>query len=166
MTGASWTLVSNSGREKVTWFARRRERGDDAVLTCDILLEGQFFGDALGSGRPDPPPDFGLEIRGLAIRLSTLQRLHEHLQRWLELPLAEMRTSRLELDCDMGGLFDQHVHLILGDRADILASGHPVATVKYLVGRMSGELSFLTDPSGLASLCEDLAATINPAARG
>ena len=162
----SWALVSRSGRERVTWHVRAVEgTGADAVLTCDIALSGQFFGESLGSGRPEAPPDFSLEIRGLLLRLSTLQRLYDHLKRWLDLPLAEMRSTRLRLDCDMGGLFDQDVRLLLGERADTLSSGHPVATVKYIVGRMSGELSFVTDPSCLASLCEEVGAALRRESR-
>lgn len=160
-SGVSWQLSSHGGREQVTWHARRAEgTGDEAVLTCDIVLVGRFFGETLGSGPPDASPDFSLEIRGLAVRIPTLQRLHDHLTRWLDLPLAEMRTARLEVDCDMGGLFDQDVRLILGDRQDTLSSGRPIATLKYLVGRMSGELSFVTDPTCLVSLRDGVDAAI------
>ena len=164
----SWALASSSGGERVTWRVRSVEGcGDDTVLACDIILQGRFFGESLGSSHPDAPPDFDLEIRGLAVRIATLQRLHEHLQRWLELPLAEMRTARLQLDCDMGGLFDQDVRLILGDRVDTLSAGRPVATVQYVVGRMSGGMSFVTDQTCLGTLREGVEAAIRsvPATR-
>lgn len=163
--GVSWTLASSTGREKATWVVRQAEgAGGDAALRCHIILEGRFFGETLGSGSPAASPaaspDFRLEINGLAIRISTLQRLHDHLARWLDLPLSGMRAARLALDCDMGGLFDQDVRLILGDRADTLSSGRPVATVKYVVGRMSGEMVFVTDQSCLAVLRDALDAGI------
>ena len=148
-----WSLVSNSGRERITWLPTGIEGiGDEAALRCDIVLEGRFFGEALESGPPGAPADFALTIRGLSVRVSTLERLFDLLKQWRDLPLSQMRTRRLELDCDMGGLFDQQVRLIVGDRSDTLSSGHPVATVRYVVGRMSGELSFVTDQSCLFGL--------------
>lgn len=157
----SWGLVSSSGRDRVTWLATAIEDGGDGpALRCDIALEGRFFGESLDSGSREPGPDFRLDIRGLAIGISTLVRLHDHLKRWLDLPLAEMGRTRLELDCDMGSLFDQQVLLIVGQRADVLSSGHPVATVKYIVGRMSGEMSFVTDQSCLSGLRAGIGETL------
>lgn len=153
ITEHSWSLVSNSGRERVRWLARAIEKaGAEAALRCDIFLEGRYFGASLDSEAADDPADFRLEIRGLSVRITTLERLHDHLKRWLDLPLSELRRTRLDLDCDMGGLFDQQLRLIVGERPDVLSSGHPVATVKYIVGRMSGEMAFVTDQSCLSGL--------------
>jgi hypothetical protein len=157
-TEASWEVVSSSGRERAAWLARPVEDpGSAEALTCDVVLIGRFFGASLDAAPPGPSPDFGLEMRGLAVRIATLQRLHAHLRSWLDLPLAEQRRTRLAFDCEMGGLFDQDVRLILGERADTLSAGHPVATVKFVVGRMSGEMSFVTDQTCLAALCAGLA---------
>jgi len=157
-TEASWEIVSSSGRERAAWLARPAAGpGSAEALTCDVVLTGRFFGASLDAAPPGGSPDFTLAVRGLAVRIATLQRLHAQLRSWLDLPLAEQRRTRLALDCEMGGLFDQDVRLILGERADTLSAGHPVATVKFVIGRMSGEMSFVTDQTCLGSLCAGLA---------
>jgi|KBSSwiStaDraftv2_1062776.scaffolds.fasta_scaffold615487_2 hypothetical protein len=162
----SWQLASSTGREAVTWVARSvDDSGPETALVCDVALAGRFYGAALEARPATAQPDFHLDIRGLAITVSTLERLHDHLTRWLSLPPLEQRKTALGLDCDLGSLFDQHVRLLLGERADTLSGGQPVATVRYVVGRMTGELWFAAEPDGLSSFSEQIRAGLRWASR-
>ncbi|ANM31619.1 hypothetical protein ABI59_21765 [Acidobacteria bacterium Mor1] len=153
----SWTLPSNSGRERATWSVTdENEDAGERIYTCRVLLEGSFYGETLSSGEAGPAQDFGLVIHGLQVRHTVLNRLLSHLQEWLELPPAQLRSRELELSCGVGGLFDQALRLRFGPREDILSGGHPVATLEYVVGRMKGELSFAVALSGLQTMTAEL----------
>jgi hypothetical protein len=157
----TWQLVSSSGRERVVWTARGVDKpGDDAELVCDIALTGRFYGATFDAAPPGALPDFNLTVRGLAVRVSNMRRLHDHVRGWLDLSPAEMRRNTLAIDCAMGSLYDQDLRLILGRRDDTLSAGHPVATVRCIAGRLKGELSFVTDPNCLAALCDGLRAAM------
>jgi hypothetical protein len=163
MSLATWELVSSSGRESARWTVVRENRAaNEPVLFCDVALAGNYFGEPLSVDTVRPGRDFTLEMHGLAVPISTLIRLLTIMRTWLTLSLSELRSSNLALDCEMGGLFDQRVALVIGDRADTISSGHPVATMKYVVGRMKGELSFVTDQSCLASFCRGIDAAVCP----
>jgi hypothetical protein len=162
----SWQLASATGREHITWSARGLEgSGAEDSILCDVALSGRYYGAALEARPATAPPDFHLGIRGLAVWVSTLERLHDHLTRWLSLSPLEQKNTALGLDCDMGSLFDQHVRLLLGERADTLSGGQPVATVRYVVGRMTGELWFATEATGLSTFSEQIRSGLRWASR-
>jgi len=162
----SWQLVSGAGREKITWTARALDgSGSEDAILCDVTLEGRYFGAALEMRPASETPDVHLEIRKLAVTVSTLERLHDHLTRWLSLPSFEQRRTPLGVDCDMGSLFDQHVRLLLGERADTLSGGQPVATVRYVVGRMTGEMWFATEAEELSMFSEQIRSALRWSAR-
>ncbi|HEV8199730.1 MAG TPA: hypothetical protein VGS03_06890 [Candidatus Polarisedimenticolia bacterium] len=162
----SWQLASGTGREHMTWTARGiDDSGAETTLVCDVALAGRFFGAALEARPAGKQPDFHLDIRGLTVTVSTLERLHDHLTRWLSLPPFEQSRTPLGLDCDMGSLFDQHVRLLLGERADTLSGGRPVATVRYVVGRMTGEMWFATEADGLSTFSEQIRSGLRWSAR-
>ena len=62
--------------------------------------------------------------------------------------------------CTMGRLFDQSLLFELGVRGDTLAGGQPVATFRYVVGRMRGEMNFPTEPSRLRELARGIRAAV------
>ena len=160
MTMPSWQLNSTSGRESVCWEIREfplPQRGN--ALVCDICLAGEYFGAALG-GDTSELRDYSLVLRGLAVGMVELERLVAFLRSWLQLPLAEQAQHPLALECKVGGLFDQDVIMVLGERADVLSDGKPVATFRYVTGRLRGELSFVTDPSCLRGLCQGIDAAL------
>lgn len=150
-----WELPSNSGREVGRWSvtALHRERGE-TTLCCDVELEGRFFGEAPAMGSPHELQDYHLVIHGLYLRRSELSRLVRALRDWLDLPPERLRDHAFEWSGGMGGSSDQHVRLTFGQREDVLSDGHPVATVEFAVGRLSGELSYPTDQSCLRLLVE------------
>jgi hypothetical protein len=165
-TPPAWRLSSGGGREKATWVARSLDdSGPETAIVCDVTLSGRFFGASLDARGAEEHPDFDLEVRGLAVTVSTLERLHDHLTRWLSLPALEQRRTTLGLDCDMGSLFDQHVRLLLGERPDTLSAGQPVATLRYVMGRMAGEMWFATDADGLGRFSEEVRSALRWSAR-
>ncbi len=153
MPPSFWQLSSSSGRETVRWDVRE-VRATEGALVCDVRLEGQYFGDGLGEA--SAAPDYGLLFRGLAIRVADLERLCSYLGEWLRLPIGEQARHPLSVVCDVGGLFDQSLTLSLGHRDDTLSGGHPTATFRYIAGRLTGELSFVVDPSCLQVLCDGI----------
>src|SRR5262249_25093557 len=149
MESSSWQLTSSSGREWVRWDLQEvHAREQRAALICDIHLEGQYFGAALG-GEATGVRDYHLLLGGLAIGRDELERLSLYLRQWLQLPLAQQARRPPALTCNVGGLFDQSLTMTLGQRDDTLSGGRPVATFRYIVGRLTGELSFVTDQSCL-----------------
>jgi hypothetical protein len=156
----SWQLSSNSGRESVSWEIREFPAVQrDHAFVCDIRLAGQYFGPTLG-GDASKPPDYDLVLRGLAVGVAELERLATFLRTWLQLPLAEQAAHPLALECKVGGLFDQNVIMVLGERDDILSGGKPVAAFRYVTGRLKGELSFVTDQSCLRGLSDGIDAVL------
>jgi len=156
MNASSWELLSSDGRESARWIVLERDAlAPEPAFLCDVILAGHYFSAPLAAGSgSEASRDFTLELRRLAVPTRTLDRLVTALQAWLDQPARELDASRLALDCELGGLFDQRLRLVLGERADTLSSGHPVATLSYTVGRLRGELSFVTDPACLAAFCE------------
>jgi hypothetical protein len=137
-------LRSITDRESVAWTVR--ERASDA-LVCDAGLSGTYYDRVL-----DPvggEPDFLLVLRGLRLPLHELERL-----------AGELEAGSIALACSMGRLFDQSLLFELGVRDDTLAAGRPLATFRYVVGRMRGEMVFPTDPSRLSSLARGIGATV------
>ena len=152
MTDA-FSLPSSTGRESVTW--RIRGRGEGAVgtvLTCEVTLAGSYYDGVLASG--EQAPDFCLALRGLKLWARDLERLVERIETWL---VESSQAARpIALSCSMGGLFDQSLLFELGPRDDTLSGGRPVASFRYITGRMTGEMVFPTDPSCLRGFVEGI----------
>jgi len=107
--------------------------------------------------------DYGLVLKGLAICVTELERLATFLDSWLRLSLAEQTQHAPSIECSVGGLFDQSLVMCLGERDDTLSGGKPVATFRYVTGRMKGELSFVTDQSCLRALSDGIRAALTRA---
>jgi len=149
----AWMLSSSTDRESVSWAVRSTEDGKDGrTLVCDVTFAGHYYDGVLDSGVVEP--DFRLVLRGLALRAHDLERLVDRLEAWLALPPSEQARAPVALACSMGGLFDQSLLFELGTRDDMLAGQRPVATFRYIVGRMTGAMSFPTDPDCLRGFVE------------
>lgn len=160
MAKVSWHLNSSSGRDSVSWDAvADLPRAQPEVVLCDIQLAGEYYGAALADSASGLR-DYSLTLRGMAVGMRELQRMCSTIESWLDLSLAEQARQRLGLDCSVGGLFDQSLVLSLGSRDDIISGGKPVATFKYLVGSMRGELVFVTDQSCLRELTTGIRAAL------
>jgi hypothetical protein len=158
MSEWGWELSSVSGREAARWTVTGCDgRGEDAALTCDVRLEGQYYGEALAARSPGDVPDFALVLRGLDLRRRELDRLAEYLAEWLALPPAALGDQRAGFTCGMGALFDQSLILTVGRRDDTRSAGRPVATLAYGVGRMRGEMSYVIDHRCLGRLAAGIA---------
>jgi len=150
-----WVLSSSSGRESVSWRVRSIDRGKDGlVLVCDVTLAGFYYDGVLDSGAVEP--DFRLVLHGLELRTRELERLVDRLEAWRALSLSELASAPITLECSMGDLFDQSLLFELGRKDDTLAGGRLVATFRYVVGRMTGEMSFPTDPGCLRGLADGI----------
>ena len=159
-----WELPSSSGRETSRWTVTEiNGEGAERSFRCDVVLEGQFYGETLDSSSASDLRDFDLVVRGLQLRHDELSRLVDTLREWLGLPLAQLRDHVLEISCGMGGLFDQSLCLTLGQRADTISDGRPVATLEYIVGRLRGELSYPVDQSCLRIMAEGIEAVLGHA---
>ena len=160
MTIGSWQLASNSGREVARWDVHERhETSRGVALTCDVQLEGQYFGAALGG--LSEMRDYRLLLRDLSVGTLELGRLSSYLGEWLRLPLAEQVSHPLTFVCNVGELFDQSLTMTLGGRDDTLSDGKPVVTLGFIVGRLRGELVFVTDQKCLGLFCADIGAMLH-----
>ncbi len=127
--------------------------GEKSRLVCDVVLTGAGLPAALASGAGvEDGPGFSLSFPGLEVSIAGLARLSALVGEWLGLPAPERAGRRLGIDCDMGSLFDRKLTLRIGERADTVSAGFPVATLSYSAGRLTGEFSFLTDERGLEEL--------------
>jgi len=161
MSEWGWGLSSVSGREATRWTVRGSDgRGVDGTLTCDVRLEGQYYGEALGAQPPGDVPDFALVLRGLDLRRRELDRLAGYLAEWLALPPAALGDQGAGFTCGMGALFDQRLTLTVGRRDDTRSAGRPVATLAYGVGRMRGEMSYVIDHQCLRHLAAGIAGAL------
>lgn len=166
MSNSFWQLNSNSGRESVRWdLSGERTSQNSKVLLCDVQLTGQYFGATLGGDDPKLR-DYALVLRRLAIGVPELDRLSSFLRSWLHLPLADQANHPPAFDANVGGLFDQSLIMSLGKRDDTISAGKPVATFRYIAGRLRGELSFVTDQSCLRILSEGIDAVLESTAIG
>jgi hypothetical protein len=159
---ASWELPGSSGIETTRWdVIDVHGQGNERTYRCDISLQGRFYGETLDPTTADGMQDFCLVIRGLQLRHDGLLRFTAQIREWLALPAPELPRSRLEVSCEMGGLFDQSLRLTLGQRDDMLSGRGPIATLSYLIGRMKGELAYPVDQSCLGSMADGMERCIN-----
>jgi GNAT superfamily N-acetyltransferase len=157
-------LASESGRESIRWEVReRRETRLGPALRCDVSLTGAYFGEGLADApvRPVPgAPDYLLVFRNFMVGLAEMNRLQTHLDEWLRLSASEQASHPLGIDCTLGSLFDQSLVLAIGQRADVLSGGLPVATLRFVAGRTEGEMSFVAGPAALQELSRGLASCL------
>ena len=147
----AWELKSNSGSERIRWDVRSANgAGDSLTLVCDLSVRASSW--RSGSN----PGDVDLTIHELYVRGGSLDLLERHLRAWVELPLAELARTPLEYSTDAGGVFDSGVRLGFGPRADLIASHHPCVTLRYDVGRLAVEFSFVTDQTCIRELCDGI----------
>jgi len=154
-----WMLSSGCGRESASWVVRSIDRSKDgSTLVCDVTLAGIYYAAVLDSRAAEP--DFRLALHGLKLWTRELERLVDSLEAWLALPLPELARVPIALECSMGGLFDQSLRFELGARDDTLAGGKPVATLRYIVGRMTGQMWFPIDSGCLRGFADGITATL------
>ena len=110
MSEWGWELSSVSGREVARWTVTGCDgRGEDAALTCDVRLEGQYYGEALGAQSLGDVPDFALVLRGLDLRRARARSARRVPGRVAGLAARRARRSARGLHVPgMGALFDQH----------------------------------------------------------
>ena len=146
-----WELASVTGREVSRWTIAGAS-GD--AFVCDVTLEGQYHGETLGAGWQGR--DFALAMRGLELSRPDLDRLAEHLSEWLALPPAALADPGRGLTCGMGALFDQRLALSIGQRADVVSGGRPVATLEFAVGRLRGDFRYVVDGTSLKRFADGI----------
>lgn len=167
----AFRLASGSGREAIRWEVRERsDTRQGPALRCDVSLTGCYFGEGLADASPgdlgapvrlvSPAPDYLMVFRNFMVGIAEMSRLQTHLDTWLALPPREQAAHPLGIDCTLGSLFDQSLVLAFGRRADVLSGGLPVATLRYVAGRTSGEMSFVAGPEPLRAFARSLAACL------
>ena len=63
----------------------------------------------------------------------------------------------------MGALFDQSLTLAIGQRADVVSSGRPVATLEFSVGRLRGDFRYLVDADTLGQFTRGIQTALESA---
>jgi len=168
-SAGAFRLASESGRESIRWEIReRRDTRLGPALRCDVSLTGCYFGEGLADTpaddapvRPVPgAPDYLMVFRNFMVGLAEMTRLQAHLDTWLALSPREQASHPLGIDCTLGSLFDQSLVLAIGQRADVLSGGLPVATLRFVAGRTEGEISLVAGPTALRELSRGLAACL------
>lgn len=150
-TSTSWELRSNKGGELIRWeFRSTSGHGDSSTLVCDLSVRASYW------GQDADPRDVNLTIRQLPVRRAALETLEKHLRGWVDLPIAELAHTPLVYMADAGGMFDNHVSLSFGPRDDLIAERHPCVTLRYGLGKLAGEMSFVTDQSCIRDLCDGI----------
>lgn len=142
-------LRSNLGDESFTLERACGLRAEEPRLVANLHLRGQHW-----DGDHELPVD--LRSEGLQVELRGLERGLEFLERWLHLPLEELVRTRLEGVIDLG----RQLKLEFGERPDVISDGHPVVTACFDLGRMTGEVWFVTDQSCVRLFCEAARSTL------
>jgi hypothetical protein len=57
---------------------------------------------------------------------------------------------------DAVAMFDNHVSLSFGPRDDLIAERHPCVTLRFGLGKLAGEIGFVTDQSCIRELCDGI----------
>ena len=138
-------MPSNSGRESATWTVRDAAANH---FVCDFCFRSV-------SVESDAPT---LEIRfdHLVLSKSALAEFVDRADRWLNLPLEEIASDRLNIDVEMGGGFDTSVRLKLGDNPALVTDKNSAASFIYCVAYVSGDFAYKIDQSCLRILVDGI----------
>jgi hypothetical protein len=116
---------------------------------CSLRLTGEHW-----DGDHHEP--FTASVDGFILTNAALKALHRHVVSWLDGPLEELVSARLDASFELAG----HGHT-LGFRFGpidkvINQRGKPVVSLGFSIGTLSGSAHFVTDPSCLALFADTL----------
>lgn len=103
-----------------------------------------------------------ISIEGLWLRIKELRELRNHIGRWTDQALDELRIEDLSEEFELARLPHQSLRLLFGPRPDTISDSHPVVSISLAAGPMKAEYHFLTDQSCLSLFSDELTREIKP----
>lgn len=146
----SATLLSNDGESRFTMtLDAYSEYAHESGFDSSIQFDGRHW-----DGDHTHPVSAAADV--VWLRCADLESLCEHIQRWVSLPLTDLRVERLSGEFELAGLPGQRVWVRFGERSDTIASLNPVVSLVLAAGPFFSEFHFVTDQSCLGSFLNDL----------
>ena len=126
------------------------EHDNDAVVICDIRLWHRTYSDV-----PDEETEAAFSATSLPVSLLALAEFRCTVEAWLALPPAEQIDTPLVASVSLTPDWEPSaLGIDVCPRTDVISERHPVATVRYSVGSLSGELAMVADQSCWRRFCD------------
>ncbi len=156
MWGRCWDLESPRGT-----FARWRvvgeeHSGGDLLIRCNVRLEDWWVVYWYRDSHERKLGHCEMRITDLTLRREDLRGLSQQVRAWLQLPLADLRDSSIDITCDMGSSHDNRLTLVVRREPASTCGSKPTARLRYLIESLSGEMSFEVNPSCLRILVDGI----------
>ena len=150
----SSTLSSNDGEAKFTLELHAcSEYAHEAGFDSSISFDGRHW-----DGDHTHPVSAAFDT--IWLHRADIVALCDHIQRWISLPLTDLKAGRLNGEFELARLPSQHVSIRFGERSDTIAGLNPVVSLVLAAGPFLSEFHFVTDQSCLGSFLRDLTIAI------
>src|SRR5262247_448553 len=103
----SWSLPYNKGRFEATWKVTASSKDH---FTCDFQLIVRSY-HSEGRGTLEQQHRLAFSFTELMVQVAELSRFAGDLERWLCLPLPDLRKTPLVSGARLGGRFDEYLTL-------------------------------------------------------
>ena len=135
------------------------EHGGDTVAVCSVRLWHVTYSDVA-----DEDVEAALSASSVPVSVSALAAFRDTVETWLALPLADQAATQLAASVSLMPAWEpSRLDIDIGSRSDIIAERHPVATVRYSLGALSGELAMVADQSCWRRFCDQSSLITNAA---
>jgi hypothetical protein len=150
---AVWRLTSTSGRAALTCSVQ----GD---ITADSVIHEVSIEYAL-SGRETSPAT--ARVADLEVAVDRLRVLNTELRRWSDKAMEDPAREPIEHRFELAQRRDQSLALGFGPRNDlVIGPGQLGCRVELRTSSFETRVVFVTDPTCLGALSEDLAVVLRP----
>lgn len=121
----------------------------DAEWECTLAFVDQDWNSARGQ-------PFTGAVEGFLLTTASLEALHRHLVAWLDSRLEALVSSRLDAVFELA-VPGQRLCLRFGPVENVnFDVGKPVASIRFSIGALTGNLHLVADPSCIALFAEAL----------
>ena len=133
-------------------FARSFTVEDRKLILTALTHKGKYWDRerSLRAGfAAELTDDYNVVLPQVVLSRNKLEELVERLNAWL------LEFSSFEID--LSGHSDQSISVFIGQRDDLISRpDRPVFSLTYSTSRMKGQWSFVTDPSCISAMLQDL----------
>ena len=156
----SWKLPSNRGWNNTSWHIRgEAEIEGEKVLLVEVVMTGRYwnrFNLAQNKGY-DYAKEYSLVMPQVLISESHLKDLLELMSAYLKIPINQLAHNPPNISEDLSWKGGQSFRLEFGLRNGFISSvGHCVTTISYELNALSGECTYVVDPSCMQVMVDSI----------
>ena len=161
MIGTTLELNSNGGMKGLRFDVTDLFEHEGAtVAVCSVRLWHRTYSDV-----SDEDIEAALTASSVPVSIPSLAAFRDAVEVWLALPLANQAVTPLAASVSLLPEWEpSRLDIDIAPRPDIIAERHPVATVRYGFGALSGELAMVADQSCWRRFCDQSGFLITNAA--